>query len=92
MHPGVAVSAVTDGTEAVALGMGSRAIARGLGARAIADGQDATASAYGLGAIAIAINGGTAYAHEGATIKHPQNRRILLRDEQKIINDELIKI
>jgi hypothetical protein len=27
-----------------------------------------------------------------ATIKHPQNRRILLRDEQKIINDELIKI
>jgi hypothetical protein len=72
MHPGVAVSAVTDGTEAVAVGMGSRAIARGLGARAIADGQDATASAYGLGAIAIAINGGTAYAHEGATVHEHQ--------------------
>jgi DNA recombination-dependent growth factor C len=27
-----------------------------------------------------------------ATITHPQNRRILLRDEQKIINSELIKV
>jgi hypothetical protein len=27
-----------------------------------------------------------------ATIPNPQNRRILLRDEQKIINSELIKI
>ena len=25
-----------------------------------------------------------------ATIKNPQNRRILLRDEQKVINSELI--
>jgi hypothetical protein len=27
-----------------------------------------------------------------STIKHPQNRRILLRNEQKIINSELIKV
>lgn len=71
-RPGVAVSAIADGTEAVALGMGSRAIARGLGARAVADGLDTTASAYGVGAIAIAINGGTARAFDGATI-HENN-------------------
>lgn len=71
IRPAVAVSAIADGTEAVALVTGSRAIARGLGARAIADGKGATASAYGLGAIAIAINGGVARAFEGATVYVP---------------------
>ena len=72
MRPAVAVSAVTDGTECVALAMGSRAIARGLGARAIADGKDTTATAYGVGAIAIGINEGYARAFEGATVHEHQ--------------------
>ena len=71
MRPGVAVSAVADGSEAVALAVGSRAIARGLGARAIADGKGTTATAYKKGAIAIGINGGTARAFEGATVYAP---------------------